>query len=113
MGPVSSDYSDLEEVSKTQTGPRAPSASSDYSDIVAKPSLESSQTASGSVKSLHEMFEGMSKTSVKEESIVEKKSESSSSSESEEEEEEGTKHTDPRVASASSDYSDIVEKQPK
>ena len=113
LRPVSSDYSDLEEVSKTQTGPRAPSASSDYSDIVAKPSLESSQTASGSVKSLHEMFEGMSKTSVKEESIVEKKSESSSSSESEEEEEEGTKHTDPRVASASSDYSDIVDKQPK
>jgi len=60
------------------------------------------------VKSLHEMFEGMSKTSVKEE----KKHESSSSSESEEDEED-VKHTDPRVPSASSDYSDIVEKEPK
>ena len=131
MRPLSSDYSDLEEISKPRStkevessesedggkvtkpaGPRAPSASSDYSDIVAKPSLESSQTASGSVKSLHEMFEGMSKTSVKEKSIVEKKGESSSSSESEDEEE-GAKRTDPRVPSASSDYSDIVEKQPK
>merc|ERR1712088_314243 len=77
MRPVSSDYSDVEEISKKPV--RAPSASSDYSDIVSKPTLESSQTASGSVKSLHEMFEGRSKTSsVKEESIVEKKITSSS-----------------------------------
>merc|ERR1712173_178960 len=110
MRPVSSDYSGLEEVGNKQGDIRAPSASSDYSDIVTKPKID--QTASGSVKSLHEMFEGMSKSSVKEEHIVEKKRESSSSSESEEDEEE-VKHTDPRVPSASSDYSDIAEKEPK
>ena len=104
---ISSDYSDLE-ISKTKP-PMRP-ISSDYSDLeeISKPGLESNQAASGSVKSLHEMFEGMSKTSVKEE----KKHESSSSSESEEDEED-VKHTDPRVPSASSDYSDIVEKEPK
>jgi len=89
---------------------RAPSASSDYSDIVTKPKID--QTASGSVKSLHEMFEGMSKSSVKEEHVEEKKRESSSSSESEEDDED-EKKADPRIPSASSDYSDIVEKDPK
>merc|ERR1712066_1002793 len=108
MRPVSSDYSDLEEIGNKPGDVRAPSASSDYSDIVTKPKID--QTASGSVKSLHEMFEGMSKSSVKEEHDEKKKRESSSSSESEDDDE---KQADPRIPSASSDYSDIVEKDPK
>merc|ERR1712012_487968 len=110
MRPVSSDYSDLEEVGRKPGDIRAPSASSDYSDIVTKPKID--QTASGSVKSLHEMFEGMSKSSVKEEHVEEKKRESSSSSESEDDDED-EKKADPRIPSASSDYSDTVEKDPK
>merc|ERR1719192_1785138 len=110
MRPVSSDYSDLEEIGSKPGDVRAPSASSDYSDIVAKPKID--QTASGSVKSLHEMFEGMSKSSVREEHVEEKKRESSSSSESEDDDED-EKKADPRIPSASSDYSDIFEKDPK
>merc|ERR1712108_106753 len=43
---------------------RTPSVSSDYSDIAVPRPLEAAQKASGSVKSLHEMFEGISKSSV-------------------------------------------------
>merc|ERR1712203_674008 len=53
-----------EGVVKEAAGIRTPSVSSDYSDLAVSGTLEAAQKASGSVKSLHEMFEGISKSSV-------------------------------------------------
>merc|ERR1712130_1049191 len=64
--------SESEEEIVRAADPRAPSASSDYSDIAAPGSLAGAQKSSGSVKSLHSMFEGISKSQVKETGVVTK-----------------------------------------